>query len=592
VVRNGVFVTQPSVADKSSLLSERATGAHHARLLLQDPNAYDQASQPSLRLSQAIELSSSTPTDRENARSIWEHLSTEPEAGGEYQAQRKQLLLSQEKLARESNLAQQQVLDLQTKLGQAQEDRFRHPAVFGGVFALLGMGALWFLERRKRMEVEKIYSAASHSPDSPGLMRAAADEAQSAFDEVDPEESSDLGRDFATDLSGIQGEMEKSPVLSITATRAQTRSDQIPSWVVGTGHQASTEKQLIEALSVRPMSGPFAWMRKVFGRDHIAEGYRFDPQASLVQASGFERSGDPSTMINTRPDDVVPRETVRGNHVDATERGESPITSEFIHPVRQYGDKVDTTDHDSSGQDVVMEHLLELRTLVAGLRALGREEEAAATLHTHIELEPMTCAWAYLEYMQLCEQLNRTDEFELARSAYRKEFNRMAPTWHEPNANVLGLDGYSRATAELCAAWVLGVNQTRQVLQAWLIGPMVGRKLIQLPAFHDLFDLYELLEFLRSSDNETESLPLSHGSSAALSGEMRPEDLEQEFVPTVSLLDLDFEFSSDVTIEKRQAEMAEKAVTVVKPGEFSLDFNVTGAQTRGLVSRPAELNDK
>jgi hypothetical protein len=31
---------------------------------------------------------------------------------------------------------------------------------------------------------------------------------------------------------------------------------------------------------------------------------------------------------------------------------------------------------------------------------------------------------------------------------------------------------------------------------------------------------------------------------------------------------------------------------VVKPGEFSLDFNVAGAQTSGLFSQPAELANK
>jgi hypothetical protein len=63
-------------------------------------------------------------------------------------------------------------------------------------------------------------------------------------------------------------------------------------------------------------------------------------------------------------------------------------------------------------------------------------------------------------------------------------------------------------------------------------------------------------------------------------------------VPTVSLLDLDYEFSSDVTLEEREVAQSEKAVTIVKTGNFSVDFNVAGTQMGSLPSLPATLDKK
>jgi hypothetical protein len=244
-------------------------------------------------------------------------------------------------------------------------------------------------------------------------------------------------------------------------------------------------------------------------------------------------------------------------------------------------------------EEAALEHLLELRTTVEGLCALGRPQEAALLLATHIGLEPHTTAWAYLEYMQLCERLDKPDEFAQMRHAYRKQFNRMPPYWHEPNANVLGLDGYSRAASELCSAWSRGPQAAQQLIQAWLVGAPIGRKFVQLPAFHDLFDLYELLEFANTL--EPAAMPVGQvpvrEASVVQPGNLDAND-DADFLPTVSLLDLDYEFSSDVTLDRREAERAETSVTIVKPGEFSLDFNLEGEQTGGLFSQPSPLAEK
>jgi hypothetical protein len=249
-----------------------------------------------------------------------------------------------------------------------------------------------------------------------------------------------------------------------------------------------------------------------------------------------------------------------------------------------------------SGDDA-MEHLLELRTAAMGLSALGRPQDAQRLLEEHIAAHPETCAWAYLEYMQLCEKLNERENFESMRQRYRLQFNRMAPYWHEPNSNVLGLDGYARAANELCTAWAQGSAKASIVIASWLVGPMLARKMVQLPAYYDLLDLYEMLEYMElapmqgatASAFATASTNLSTQEVSAL---MQEPDLdlsgEQDFVPTVSLLDLDYEFFTEVTLEQNAVEQAERAAVTVKPGNFSVDFNVAGTQL-GSLSRPGSL---
>ena len=252
--------------------------------------------------------------------------------------------------------------------------------------------------------------------------------------------------------------------------------------------------------------------------------------------------------------------------------------------------------------ETAMEHLLELRTAVSGLCALGRPQAAVKLLEEHIAADPSTCAWAYLEHMHVCEQIGLRDDFEIMRKSYRQQFNRMAPYWHEPNSNVLGLDGYARAASELCAAWAQGFAHAHSTLASWLAGPLLGRKLMQLPAYHDLFDLYEMLEFLDLQSDAAPGNRKPSGPSIALAqndgllGTLFPvsqeDTIEQEFVPTVSLLDLDYEFSSDVTLQEKEVQQSEKAVTIVKTGNFSVDFNVAGTQMGALSSVPADLAKK
>jgi hypothetical protein len=135
-----------------------------------------------------------------------------------------------------------------------------------------------------------------------------------------------------------------------------------------------------------------------------------------------------------------------------------------------------------------------------------------------------------------------------------------------------------------------------------LAGPLLARKLVQLPAYHDLFDLYEILEFIQidqeasaalASDTRAQNASAQNLMSEKLGEAVSsPSDIEQDFVPTVSLLDLDYEFSSDVTLEEHEVQESEKAVTIVKTGNFSVDFNVAGTQFGGLPASQSVFDKK
>ena len=627
-----------------------------ARLILQDPLAFDQATQPVLRSS--VELSvepSAAGIDREKARDLWESLSQEPEVAQERQSERKRLLLRAEAQAQESAAAKAQAIELQAQLSKARDDRFNHPLVYAGAASLLGLGALWLMERRKRMALQE-RELELLAEQTPSLMqdthkdqsaKLPADEAVADVYAYLPqrgstfslEDSPDLADDFATDLPGLpvpkplsEPSFERLPELlsqpvpqqsalvlnqqlktAETKTKiAATTAPSTPDWAQVKSDDSREEYGVKDMPWHKSQSSllsmPKRVLSKILGRRVPQVGSVTTSTSHLqteIQSSLHHSTGASSTLIHEQMDDA----TQLLYDEEAQEAFEQELLSQQLGAGLHAGYNSDQANIELLSQmrvtplggESVMEHLLELRTAVNGLCALGRPEGAARLLEQHIAAEPGCCAWAYLEYMHLCEQIGQREDFETMRKNYRLQFNRMAPYWHEPNSNVLGLDGYARAAGELCAAWAQGIEHTHHTLASWLVGPLLGRKLVQLPAFHDLFDLYEMLEFieiptdLHNADSASGALL----ARASATGELLNLDsfrvpnsdvqAEQEFVPTVSLLDLDYEFSSDVTLEESEVQQSEKAVTTVKTGNFSVDFNVAGTQLGALPSVPAEL---
>jgi hypothetical protein len=629
-----------------------------ARLILQDPLAFDQATQPALRSSLEMTAEPAVTMEREKARELWESLSLEPEVAQERQSERKRLLARADTLARETAAAKAQAIELQAQLAKARDERLNHPLVYAGAAGLLGLGALWFIERRKRVQLQE-RELEMLAQQSPSLMQ---EEAPSYLHEPNArfslEDSPDLATDFATDLSGLPGTpsyAEKVPEAAQLGKAAVTSPAPSPA-PSPTPRLESATTSVAAPQSSQPVSAPAPLVKKA--RDIVPEWAqpksepstvdlpkeeifvdmnRKDESGSLLSLSKrvlgnmlrrrSQRDAMGSMLPSTQSPSTVQHSMAEQSTMlhgdsehDATqmmfdEEAQLAFEQELLEQQLQAG-QAGSYDPDQANIDLLsqtrvvpqrgesaMEHLLELRTAVSGLCALGRPEGAAKLLAEHVAADPGTCAWAYLEYMHLCESIDQREDFESMRKQYRQQFNRMAPYWHEPNANVLGLDGYARAANELCAVWAQGREPARNALAAWLAGPLLGRKLVQLPAYHDLFDLYELLEFVQDDSPSAAGAVATQGNAAqpplpwisqAVGTEIfgSTTSPEQEFVPTVSLLDLDYEFSSDVTLEEREVAQSETAVTVVKTGNFSVDFNVAGTQLGSLPSMPAELGKK
>jgi hypothetical protein len=611
------------IADKSPAKAKDA----QARLILQDPGAFDQAIQPSLRSSTELRLEDVPALERESARELWENLSLEPAQAQMQQADRKRLRTRVEALVRESDAAKAELATLQAQTTQERDNRWNHPIIYAGAAGLIGLSALWLLERRKRVQLHNrelgawaqpmptsslpyAQSEPSALPSQPAVtpsedfriekvnppLRASAQgqpietEAISIYE---MEDLPDLADDYATDLPGLlQGQPQtkarsrandasSAEQLAKVADDPQAEITSVvpPDWAVPrTAYDFVDPKSEQEFTQESLLNKSRRLLRHMFQRKSERDLASLSHVSTEIATTAAHTSGMPSTLL--RLEEVH----------EAAQRVSDGKESAY-DPDRANIELLSQTRIKPQSRETAVEHLLELRTAVSGLSVLGRPEGALALMSDHVDAHPDTCAWAYLEHMQLCERLDLRDDFESMRKRYRAQFNRMAPYWHEPNSNVLGLDGYARAASELCSAWGQGRDAALAMISAWLIGPILGRKLVQLPAYDDLFDLYELLEFAPENlDVHPTNETLEHDVHARLSTQDASVS-DMDFVPTVSLLDLDYEFSSDVTLEEKEVQEAARSVTIVKSGNFLVDFNVAGTQMGVLPSIPAELSE-
>ena len=639
------FIVALTPADASRLppAKQAASIGPKARLILQDPSAFDRETKPVLRLSSELDAQPAvTDMQREQARSLWESLSLEPEMALMQQDERKRLLQRAENSKLELAASKTQALELQAQLVKAQDERLNHPVVYAGAATLIGVASMWFLERRQRMRLQQreLERLAQQSPSlvsdaSTKSAATSADEAHSYLPQQDQvfllEDSPDLAHDFATDLMGSADSQPLDLTLPNSALApvaplvtpiapvvAAAVNSGVPIFNQTSTPQASNRSQpqsmdFVPQVSRQAMPrhqedmGLLAASKQVFTNMLRRRSERGDFNSAVL----------PTAAATTSRYDGLATVALIDGHLGDTmktpydEQAQEALEQELLahqlnEGLRANYDLVHEPTHSllstqmpPQDEQSTLEYLLELRTAVSGLCALGRHDGAVTLLEAHIAENPSTCAWAYLEHLNICEQKGLRQNFEAMRKCYLQQFNDGAPSWHQPSEKVLSLESYTDEVNELCRAWSQGARVAQTVLATWLAGPMQRRKRMQLPAQHDLFDLYELLEyvdaiggvaltFVASDHQHADLARTGRLAGSAFTTAVCDAD-ESEFVPTVSLLDLDYEFSSDVTLEESQVQQSEKAVTVVKPGNFSVDFNVAGTQMGALASVPAEL---
>ena len=471
-----------------------------ARLVLQDPLAWDQAQVPAVRLSRELTVFNESDIDRTSTRETWRalQLQTEDVVAMTAELQKQSQLVKD--LTKEVSDARSKTKTLSEQLAANEEQRFNHPVIYSlGAVAVASAG-FWLVERRKRLALQDLVLLDSrHSP-------------------------------LATKPSN-RTQVVMEPHADIFADKAAVSSQDT----------ASLQKQDISFTPALPWWG------------------RLWTSRQTEKISSFARIA--TTMLPSSKLDTIATRSDSTLAQAALSDSSTHIETDFFDPEFAQIELFTQTRLKPSSPDDGMGHLLELRMASHALCVLEQPNMAQRLLAQHIDAVPSTCAWAYLEYLSLCTQLGHREAFESMRMRYRTQFNRLAPYWMEPNSNVQGLESYERPLAELISAWPSERAQT--LLKTWLLGNLHARRLFQLPAYHDLLDLYEVLEHLNDNfDNVS---------------------LAVEFPPTVSLLELDYEFSDDVKLQAQSENEAMRAVPTVKTGDFAVDVNIS-------LSQPAALN--
>jgi hypothetical protein len=563
-----------------------------SRLILQDAGLPSEAPAPHLRMSWELAAVDEANPVRAQAQQTWQALQLQPE---QVIAQTAQLREADARAAAATNQVaalRSQTLTLQSELDQFKDTRWQHPAVYTAGAVLLGFTWLWLSERKKRIAAQALALQYYDGPHSvlgglDGAQRAPHDFSSSSIplqhdDRLMPQDSApapmwggmndqewvEAAADHAAKLPlhslqqlqppilPPEGEIEQPLGFTPAASEAFVSSPAPFAPTIATPAPAR-----ISTLGQEPVfaTRSLPWWKRL-GRRAQPELDSQSPASSV--SAGYHSSSYPSTQV---PETQIPETQIDPYEDDSF--GLDSIDAQ-LNPQDYYDpdlaniELLSQTRIQPTSNDDAVAHLLELRMAVQALCALEQPQAALNLLLQHIDAVPTTCAWAYMEYLELSSQLSQREAFEGMRKRYRLQFNRLAPYWQEPNGFVQGIERYDRPLAELSAVWS-SPQQSRALIYTWLLGNLHARRLFQLPAYHDLLDLYELQEFY---DDKV--------------------SLHQEFEPTVSLLDLDYEFAVEVELDAQTDGNALRAIPTVKTGDFAVDFNIAQNVTQpGMLTK-------
>jgi hypothetical protein len=522
---------KPSVSGSSAINSQ-------ARLILQDPRTWEEGQIPVLRLSKEINISSDPQLGSAEAKKIWDSLQFKPEDAVLQTERLKVATANAELEANKNQKLQLENTQLKKQVLEQEATRWQHPAVYAAGAMLLGFGFLWLNERKKRI------AAQENLLELPSNLSSVLDMPQGPL--VNYSES--IAKSWQNSIPSL-------PPLAPTITTEAKQSLPASEPIFDSIHREDL-RPYEPAQAPEPLPAPAEihqsapWWKLLKRRPHAS---------GAVTSSGYEApSSYLSTQIPAHSTEVQLYDDIEMHDMHAPEIDLAEIMGQgrdSYDPALVNLELLTQTRIKPASTDDAMGHLLEIRMAVQALTALEQPLAAQELLAKHITAVPNTCAWAYMEYLDLSAQLDQRDAFEAMRKRYRLQFNRLAPYWMEPNASVQTLDTYERPMVELSTAWGSRA-QAHVLISTWLLGNLHSRRLFQLPAYHDLLDLYEMLEFYDA------------------------EPTPPDWVSTVSLLDLDYEFAVEVKLEALSDQDAVRVIPAVKTGDFAVDFNVTTNPTQ------------
>ncbi len=509
-----------------------------ARLVLQDPGAGIEVAQPVLRLSMEMNPAGNPILSSQEAQQLWEALQLKPEDVLAQRIQLTQAQASSDASAKQAKMLQAQAAQLTQQMQAQEATRWQHPAVYGAGAVLLGVGFMWFAERKRRLALQDallavpndFYSSVLEVPQGPSMNFT--EPLHPSWAEHSYVDLAKKHSEIATPTSSQEpqpGQNSQAPMVD-PISAAISSEDLLPY-----KHPDPVPSTLHPSVSD---AGQDAWWKRLKRKSAFSHAGSLEALSAYPSTQSHVHSTPMDLAEHGIPQTIAPDLKIQNYDPEAA-NVELLAQSRIAPPAH----------HDA------MRQLLEIRMAVQALCALEQFQAAQNLLQQHIDAVPNTCAWAYMQYLELCAQLNQREAFEAMRKRYRLQFNRLAPYWMEPNAAVQTLDTYERPLAELSSAWAQH-NEVKNLLTTWLLGTLHARRLFQLPAYHDLLDLYEMLEFYDA------------------------EPLPPDWVPTVSLLDLDYEFAIEVKIEAQSEADILRAVPTVKTGDFAVDFNITQEHTQ------------
>jgi hypothetical protein len=145
--------------------------------------------------------------------------------------------------------------------------------------------------------------------------------------------------------------------------------------------------------------------------------------------------------------------------------------------------------------------LIDLQQLEGKLRRRrGRGDllGAAVLLQQHLAEFRYTSPWVFLELRDIELLLDRGQEWELAREAFRARFGQRAPVWQAPSSADAELAEDALIAQELAAQWPY--REARMVIRRWVLGDATWSTaeyhapILALGVYRDLLFLDRLLD--------------------------------------------------------------------------------------------------
>jgi hypothetical protein len=127
-----------------------------------------------------------------------------------------------------------------------------------------------------------------------------------------------------------------------------------------------------------------------------------------------------------------------------------------------------------SRREATLVDLHALRERLQGLCARRQFSGAAELLEQHLADFRYTSPWVFLELRELYRQLDRRQEWELVRDAYRGRFGQNAPHWDASSTAGEEIAGDKQLSGELVRKWPQ--REARMFILRWMLGDALSRQ--------------------------------------------------------------------------------------------------------------------